>query len=250
MRIISWNVHFDITEEQYKHIKEKSPDILIIEECHTKGFELVQKDWKNALFYNDQLYENPTNDKKNMYGIAIFSNKYHFEFTDNFNRNLRYVVPFKISYEESRTFLFNLFVVWTKKEPYNYLANFIQAFEFPGYSEYLKERAMFIGDFNTPATKEKRESYDKILNLGLIDCAKTEDILKPTYSHAREVNFYTADYCFVNEALKNTSYFTVDETIFDFDINYEGKDKYKGLSDHVPLQIDINFALPRSCVVE
>ena len=250
MRIISWNVHCDITEEQYEHIMKKEPDILIIEECHTTGFEKVQKNWKNALFYNDQLYENPENNKKNMYGIAVFSNEYHFDFTDIFNRNLRYVVPLKVSYEKSHAFLFNLFVVWTKKAPYNYITNVIKAVNFPGYADYLKERTLFIGDFNTPATKEKKETYEKLLSLGLIDCAKPQDVLKPTYSHSKEICFYTADYCFVNEALKNSSCFNVEETIFDFDKTFEGKNKYLGLSDHVPIQVDISFALPRSSCVE
>ena len=140
----------------------------------------VQKDWKNTLYYNDQLYDNnPKADNKNMYGIAVFSNIYRFEFTDNFNRNLRYVVPLKVFDVETNQFIFNLFVVWTKKEPIAYINNLVKAFEFIGYSDYIKkERSLFIGDFNTPATKANRESYDKLLKLGLYDCAKPEDVLE------------------------------------------------------------------------
>lgn len=107
MRLISWNIHFHFNQEKYNHIIQKEPDILVIEECHTNDFCEFQKDWKNVLHYNDQLYDNnPKADNKNMHGIAIFSNKYRFEFTENFNRNLRYVVPLKVYSEETNAFLF------------------------------------------------------------------------------------------------------------------------------------------------
>ncbi len=58
---------------------------------------------------------------------------------------------------------------------------------------------LFIGDFNTPTKKEKRKEYDAFIHKGLIDCARTEDILKPTYSHSEEINYFTADYCFATD---------------------------------------------------
>lgn len=139
-------------------------------------------------------------------------------------------------------FFFNLFVVWTKTKPYPYLTNIVKVFEFPGYSDYLStEKCLFIGDFNTPATKERRESYDKLLKLGLIDCANPEDVLKPTYSHGIKADYFTADYCFINKVFKEDKLYNIKETIFDLDDNETKKDKYKGLSDHVPLQVDISY---------
>lgn len=85
--------------------------------------------------------------------------------------------------------------------------------------------------------KEKRKEYDDLIGKGLIDCARTEDILKPTYSHSEEINYFTADYCFATDKMKTS--FEISESISEFDNDIKGKDKYQGLSDHCPIFIEI-----------
>ena len=230
MKIICWNVHYDINELKYSHISENDCDILILLECTYKGFEFVKGSWDKALWYNDTLYE-----KNSDFGIAIFAKKYNFEFTENFNRKLRYVIPLKIL--NDKEFLFCLFAVWTKPMPINYSTNVLKALELTEYKEYISDKAIFIGDFNTPTKKDKRDDYDKLLETGLIDCAKKEDILKPTYSHSEEINYFTADYCFATKKMKE--FFEIEETIPDMNDEFPKKDKYKGLSDHCPIFVEI-----------
>lgn len=64
---------------------------MILLECTNKSYEFVKDNWDYSLWYNDSLYESKSN-----YGIAIFSKKYRIDFTENFNRNFRYVIPLKI----------------------------------------------------------------------------------------------------------------------------------------------------------
>ena len=235
MKIISWNLHYDVTNEKKRHIKELQiqyePDILILQECTPKGFELLKNEWKHSVMYADTLYENKAN-----YGVAVFSNSFELRFTENFNRNFRYVLPFEIWKEKE--FQFYLFAVWTKKEPIVYSKNVLDAVHFEGYKNYLSDKAIFIGDFNIPATKAKRAEYDLFSEAGLIDCANSEDILKPTYSHLETVSYYTADYCFATTKMKDN--FKIEETILDLDDSIPIKDKYKRLSDHVPLVVEIS----------
>ena len=230
MKILSWNVHNDVTEAKKKHLdelkKEEQFDLLILQECTPKGFDLLKNDWQHSIIYADTLYEHKIN-----YGIALFSNEYELRFTENFNRNFRYVLPFEVW--KDNTFLFYLFAVWTKKEPVSYSKNVLDALRFEGYQKYVKDKALFIGDFNTPTTKEKKSEYESLIKAGLLDCAGPDDILKPTYSHTKKINYFSADYCFVTEQMKD--YFKIQEKILELDDNITGKDKYTELSDHVPV---------------
>lgn len=234
MKILSWNIHNDVTEAKKKHLeelkKEEQFDLLILQECTPKGFDLLKNDWKHSIIYADTLYEHKIN-----YGIALFSNDYELRFTENFNRNFRYVLPFEVW--KDNEFLFYLFAVWTKKEPVSYSKNVLEALQFEGYQKYIKDKALFIGDFNTPTTKEKITEYESIIKAGLIDCVAPKDVLKPTYSHTKEVNYFTADYCFETKRMNDS--FKIQETILDMDDSIAGKDKYKELSDHVPLIVII-----------
>jgi len=228
MKIRFWNVCDDITEQKYNHIKTFKSDILILAEVRGKSFEKLMNDWDYSLWYNDSLYE------KHDYGIAIFSNEYKIEFTDNFNRNFRYVIPLKVS-DKNGIFQFFLFAVWTKDKPLKYYKNIINALDFPGYKEYIEQGAIFIGDFNTNVTENNKTEYDNIINKGLIDCAK--EILLPTYSHTKEENFFTADYCLATQDMIKR--FTIDERIEYFDISIKSKLKYKEMSDHCVIWCEV-----------
>lgn len=232
MKIFNWNVYCDITEEKYAHLKTFNSDIYILDECLYSSFDKIKSDWNYSLFYSDTLYK----EDKAGYGIAILSNNFKINFTPVFNRNYRYIIPLEITQDDYK---FYLFVVWTKAVPLKYSQNVLEALCFPAYQEYLSDGAIFLGDFNTPTTKDNTKYYDNIVKRGLTNCASKIDILKPTYSHSKDIQFYTADYCFATKSL--LKYFSIKETILDFDINIESKLKYRNLSDHVPLLIDIQL---------
>ena len=232
MKIFDWNVYCDITEEKYSHLKTFNADIYILDECLHSTFEVIKSDWKYALFYSDTLYI----DDKAGYGIAILSNSCEINFTSSFNRNYRYIIPLEV---RQNNYNFYLFAVWTKAVPIKYSQNIIEAIDFPGYQQYVSGEALFIGDFNTAATKNNSKDYEKLVQKDLIDCATKSDILKPTYSHSRDIQFYTADYCFATK--KMLEHYTVNEKILDFDESIKSKLKYQNLSDHTPLLIDIQL---------
>ena len=133
--------------------------------------------------------------------------------------------------------MFYLFAVWTKSKPILYSLNVIKALEFPGYNKYVADKAIFIGDFNTPSKKDKHIEYDNLVQRGLVDCAGKDCILKPTYSHSSTNNYYTADYCFATK--KMIENFVIRETVFNLNDTIKGKDKYEGLSDHCPILVEI-----------
>ena len=232
MQIFDWNVYCDITEDKYAHIKTFNSDIYILNECLYSSFENIKSDWRYSLFYSDILY----NEDKAGYGIAVLSNNCKINFTPEFNRNYRYVIPLEVIHNNCK---FYLFAIWTKAVPIKYSQNIFEALNFPAYQEYFSEAAIFVGDFNTPTTKANSKEYENIIKHKLINCASEADILKPTYSHSKDILFYTADYCFATR--KMLDQFTINETILDFDINIESKLKYLNFSDHVPLLINVQL---------
>lgn len=106
----------------------------------------------------------------------------------------RYVIPLRVI--DDKNTLFYLFAVWTKPFPIKYSLNVIKACEFPGYKDYSDDKAIFIGDFNTPTKPDKRTEYDNLLAMNLFDCADSIDILKRTYYQDERWKYFTADYCF------------------------------------------------------
>ena len=230
MQITCWNVHYDINVKKYEHIKKHPCDILILPECTHKSFDFIKADWEYCLWYNDTLYEN-----KSDFGIAILSNKYRLDFTDNFNRNLRYVIPLKVS--NDKEFLFYLFAIWTKKLPIAYSVNVLKALEFPGYQEYLSDKAIFIGDFNTNVKSGQTKTYDDLVKTGLIDCMDKEHQLTRTFYQNENYGFYTADYCFATQKMKDN--YEILESLGEMKEEITGNDKYEGLSDHCPVFVEI-----------
>ena len=230
MNIISWNVHFDVNEKKYSHIKEFPCDILILLECRHKSFEFLKDDWEYCIWYNDTLHEN-----KSDYGIAVFSNKYRLDFTDNFNRNLRFVIPLKVY--DDKDFLFYLFAVWTKSKPISYSVNVLKALEFPGYKEYISDKAIFIGDFNTPVNQNQTKTYDNLIQAGLIDCMGNEHKISRTFFQNDKYGFFTADYCFATQKMKDN--YEICEKLGEMKESTIGNDKYEGLSDHCPVFVEI-----------
>ncbi len=234
MKILDWNVYRDISDDKDSKIKEIldfKADICILQECLPSSFEKYKSKWEHAFFYSDTIYDKDSSG----YGIAVFANNYEIRFTQNFNRNFRYVIPLEICKDNKR--LFYLFAVWTKSLPLKLSQNFIKALDFEGYKEYISDLAIFVGDFNTPTTKENDKDYKTIISKGVINCADPDDEYAATYSHTKEEFYFTADYCLATEEMKKE--FGIKITYSKFDKDNLTKLKYKNLSDHVPLEIEI-----------
>lgn len=227
MKIISWNVHYDLTHKKYSHIMQKNPDILIILECEKNSFDFIKSDWHYYNWYNDDL-----NNEDSKLGVAIFSNNYPIEFCKYFNRNYRYVIPYRLNIL-NRSLI--LFVVWTKTGALDYEENIIAALEDEIYKSYLESDCLFIGDFNTATTADNYTDYEKILERGLINTVFPEDIFKPTYF--RSGKYYTNDYCLVTEQMDK--HFSVSTHILGLNESIDGVNKYEKLSDHCPIIVNI-----------
>ena len=160
------------------------------------------------------------------------SNNYPIEFCEHFNRNYRYVIPYKLKALNQSLILF---VIWTKKEPLDYEKNIIAALEDEIYKSYLESDCLFIGDFNTATTADNYTDYKKILERGLINTAFPEDIFKPTYFGSGK--YYTNDYCLIT--VQADKHFSVNTHILDLNNDIVGENKYEELSDHSPIIVDI-----------
>lgn len=210
---------------------EKNPDILILLECTKSSFDIVKNNgWKYKNWYNDDL-----NDELSELGVAIFSKEYQIEFTENFNRNYRYVIPYKIKYDLSE---FILFATWTKaKSKYSYEENIIAALDDNTYKKYFDGDSLIIGDFNTATTEGNKEDYKKIIDKGLINNVNSKDEYKNTYAQGNG-KYYVNDYCLSSKQMNKK--YDIEVNIEDFDVSVNCINKYESLSDHCPLLVEVN----------
>lgn len=229
MKIISWNLHFDSNSEKYEHILKMNPDILILLECTKSAYDEKKNNWKYKNWYNDDL-----NSEYSDLGVSIFSNKYPIEMSDYFNRNYRYVIPYKIKCEPE----FFLFVTWTKRgSKYEYSENIFKAIGDPNYREYFSNAAMLIGDFNFATTEQNNYFHKKLMSKDLINTVSDNDIYKPTYFHNSNGKYYTNDYCFVTKTMSEKN--EIETKVLDLNKEIEGINKYENLSDHCPIIVTI-----------
>jgi exonuclease III len=230
MKIVSWNCCFKLCETKAKEIQKmyENTDIFIIQECKEKEIDNFGLIWKYKKWYGDK--------KDSNLGIAIFSKEYKIDFSDSndeFNRDFRYVIPYKITKDKSA---FTLFAVWTKDGKISYDKNVTKAISWYN-SKKLLNNAIVIGDFNTFA-KNKNDLIKLEKNLHpLINCAKeTKYYETNTYYHEKN-KLGINDFCFVSEHIK--AKITIPENGWD-----DEDDKFhswKGLSDHCPICVE--FAL-------
>jgi hypothetical protein len=161
--------------------------------------------WKYKNWYNDDL-----NNEESELGVAIFSNDYKIEFTNIFNRKCRYVIPYNVI----GPFDFTLFAVWTKKSPFYYDNNIIQALRSQEYSDLIKEKAIVIGDFNTfvKENNDRLENLEKKLD-PFINCTKDKTATYYDSSHGYGID----DFCFVSKNIM---------AIYDIDVDIQSQEKY------------------------
>jgi exonuclease III len=226
MKMVSWNCQNGLTDVKANKIQETFPDadIFVIQECRHTDIYTFKENWKFKNWYGDDLEYSDL-------GIAVFSKDDNVEFTDTFNREFRYVVPYKV---KSLTLL----AVWTKPLPYYYDKNVTKAIQWYESKGLLTDNAIIIGDFNTGASKEHQEHY---LNLcknlkGYKNCTsgKPEE-LKETFCN-NENKLYLNDFCFVSESLY--SYIKEIKIHDEWEERRYGRSWY-GLSDHCPIIVDL-----------
>ncbi|MFP3043764.1 endonuclease/exonuclease/phosphatase family protein [Treponema primitia] len=224
MRIVSWNCHYGFTSEKAKAISEYDADILVLQECTKADYDAQKAEWKYRNWYWDDL-----NNENSSLGVAIFSNEYKIEFTVNFDRNWRYVVPYHITGKDTD---FVLMAVWTKSGYTNYHEPIYSVLN--SHQGTFETPVLLIGDFNTGRTVNDESWYNdlvtKLAAKGLKDCGNKK---APTYFRYFDLDRpYQNDYCFASEGFGR---------IVSFEIGDPKEWIKPELSDHCPIIVDFEF---------
>ena len=235
MRIVSWNCHYGLNLQKLNTVLEYSPNILLIQECRKNDFDVIKSNWKFKNWYNDDL-----NQEESELGIAIFSNEYKIAFTDIFNRNFRYVVPYFISNSKCNL---TLFAVWIKplmiNQSKDYKKPLYNAVKYYYDNKMINNNTLFIGDFNTFAKDEKGlENLRKNIP-PLENGAKNskENYKETTYYHGKN-NYGIDDFCFASNDILKKIKVSIPKG---WDKEKRKDFHWKGLSDHRPIIVDINI---------
>ena len=239
MEIVSWNCLNGFDKKKQEAILDEFPkaDIIVIQECKRKDMDTFKYNWKYKNWYGDDQ------DYKSDLGVAIFSKNYNIDFTDEFNRKFRYVVPYKVVVANEKSL--TLFTVWTKsakRGKFNYDENIFKAIESSEYQKYFKDDVIFIGDFNTGYIEKYPERYTKLQgNLKtkeFTNCSsgKSEEF-KKTFYYDRYGKEYTNDYCFFSKNLYSRTKENLVIKVHDDWKNKNGVKRWHGLSDHCPISV-------------
>jgi exonuclease III len=233
VRVVSWNCRYGLSLDKYRQLERYNPKVLIVQECTKNDFEFIKKAWKYRNWYNDDM--NP-HDKG--LGIAIFSNDYEIKFTDVFNRNYRYVLPYILSNDKNT---FTLFAVWInppfEKNNENYTTMLKDAVIFYREKNMLDENSIFVGDFNWFSNSDEKTLALEEIFAPMVNCAKGTRFWngKRSYTYyAGQHGYGTDDFCFVSDDIKNK--FQISLRIpNEWDETKSKDERWMGLSDHAPI---------------
>jgi exonuclease III len=239
MKIVSWNClnGFDKGKPEKLLVKFSDTDIFVIQECRRQDIDTIRFEGIDKNWYGDSL------DYKSDLGVAVFSKSCKIEFTHEFNRKYRYVVPYLIKKDRNE---FTLFAVWTKsakRGDFDYDQNIIKAIQTPEYQGLIKHNAIIIGDYNTGYNRDYPERYKKLMeNLkekGFLNSSKENpEDFDMTFYYDKNGQKYLNDFCFVSKD------FSERDIIFRTENNWEktenGKERWHG-SDHCPISVEFNF---------
>lgn len=237
-RIVSWNCQYEwekrqgLTLEKLEKISMYNSDVLVIQECTKRDFDAIKKEYKYKNWYCDDMEDS-------VLGIAILSKETPIEFTENFNRNFRYVVPFKIKINKK---FIDLFAIWIKAPldgKQNYAKEIYKALEYYKPSE----KTIMIGDFNIGSNLEHPDRYSEVLeqfdSYNFNNAAKdTEFEFENTHWNANTKKNYLNDFCFCSADLKVHSFEIPEKD------NWEQVGelkKWNKISDHSPIIVDFEF---------
>ncbi|MBM6617879.1 endonuclease/exonuclease/phosphatase family protein [Bacillus suaedaesalsae] len=233
MKIISWNCQQGfINKDKYKRLIELAPDIAIIPECQNTDQFMRELNIYDGIWCGK-------NENKGL-GIISLSDKYKLSIIKEFP-SFEWIVPIKVTGEED----FTLIAVWPiRQEGISYGKYVLTALS--EYGELLRNQHVIImGDFNID--QKLKASYRGIKGMGEINeflgmfgirsCyhhftnESFGEEATPTYYHHRKKDQpFHIDYCFVSQSIldKNTRFCIKDN------------DVWQGLSDHLPLILEMN----------
>ncbi|WP_062326632.1 endonuclease/exonuclease/phosphatase family protein [Treponema endosymbiont of Eucomonympha sp.] len=227
MKIVSWNCSCSggFNKEKVDTIQEYPADIFVIQECTFFDCIRLKSQFANVYWYGDG--------KDSVLGIGVFSHKYQFEFAPEFNRNHRYVVPYRVIFNGKKQF--TLIAVWTKQ--INSAGCKYENYQVPVFAalkEYVFDKSAVIGDFNTGANKsDTNKWYSKLETetgkYKLRNCASNEQKLAPTFFRGDSI--LLDDHCFVTNNLRVKS----------FEIGTPEDWIKPELSDHCPIIVDFDW---------
>jgi exonuclease III len=229
LRVVSWNCggyryngfNCEKANKLLKLVGEPDPDVLVIQEITIEECLAVKSHWKHAVWYNDGVDDSYR-------GVAVLSQKYEIGFAEKFNRNFRYVLPYEIGGHNGHNPDFELFAVWTKKEPLEYDKNLFEALK---YYKSFDSNTVVIGDYNVGACdgypNRFKELKENMTCAGLKNCAKDKELTKPTSVWNKDA--YQNDYCFASDDLADNAKLKVLDN-----------DKEHKLSDHYPIVVDFS----------
>jgi exodeoxyribonuclease-3 len=239
MRIVVWNCNMAF-HRKHQHLLALKPDVAVIPEC--AAFEvLVAKAPDFQPTSSVWIGDNPRK------GLAVFTfGRFTGSLEDDYGTDCPYIAPIKIEGPVA----FNLLAVWAchnKKNSYQARLGPLNR-AITAYRSFIQQKPCLVaGDFNDnvlwdkPLRPNKHSlNVEALTTLGLTSAyhyqrgVKQGSELEPTlYWRDRKIDGprYHIDYCFVpDEWVKRISWVTVG----DF-----GEWVGSGLSDHVPLVVDV-----------
>ncbi len=233
MKIIEWNCQ-GAFRKKYDKILALQPDILIVPECESEDkLEFGKHTPKPTDFfwYSDRGHK----------GIGVFSySDYKFELLKEFNPKYLYIIPLKVTREDSS---FLLFAVWAmdniKNPEARYIAQIWLALRY--YERLLGQSSIFIGDFNSNQIWDQKDRLGN--HTDVVEIFKRNKIFsmyheqnKVAHGQEKEHTFhmyrkiekpYHIDYCFASADFFKTGY----------DIQLGKPNDWLEHSDHVPIII-------------
>ena len=237
LKILSWNCQYEyylrqgLSEPKFKAITLYDFDVLVIQECTKKEFDMVKREFKYKNWYCDDIEDS-------VLGIAIFSNTVKIEFTESFNRNYRYVVPYKLITNGNEITLFSVWI----KAPLDNTKNYVKVL-FDAIDYYRpKAKAIIVGDINVGSNNENIDRYKELCStLEKYHFFNAASNTKYEFMNTHWNNngsFYQNDYCFyTNDIMINSVIIPKNDQWIKVNNSY----KWDHLSDHSPIIVNFNI---------
>lgn len=237
MKLITWNCQ-GAYRKKAKAILAHKPDILVVQECEHPDkliFDSKIKKPNDVLWFGDNPHK----------GVGVFSyGKYTFETLEQYNPNIKFIAPIKVS---GKNIEFTLFAIWAnhKTDPDGqYVEQVWKAIHF--YDLFLMENeVILVGDFNSNTIWDRprrignhSDVVQKLAEKNIHSIYHAKFKLEhgkekhPTFYLYKNINkSYHLDYCFASkylvERLKKIEVGTFED--------------WMTFSDHIPLIVKFNL---------